>query len=58
MTDTDDPIRHINLAIPESLLRKVRICAKRDNRSVTQQIITALKWMTREVESNEPTEHV
>lgn len=42
-----------SLVIPNDLMAKVKIAAKRDHRSVTAQIICALEWMTREVKVDE-----
>lgn len=45
-----------SLVIPHDLMRKVKIVARRDHRSVTAQIICALEWMTREEKDVEPTQ--
>lgn len=44
------------LVLPHDLMRKVKIVAKRDHRTVTAQIISALEWMTREVKDDESTQ--
>lgn len=46
-----------NIAIPESLFRRVQIMATQNHRSVTGQILSAIEWSVREIK-DEPVKHV
>lgn len=51
---------NFNLAIPKRLMPRLRAVAKRNHRSITQQIVHCIEWCIREEAEpvDEPIEHV
>lgn len=50
-----DSVHLFNIAIPKELFKRLTVVAKQRNRSITQQIISAIEWTCRETH-DEPTQ--
>lgn len=50
-------LHRFQLVLPKDLFERLVVVAEQRNRSITQQIISAIEWTCRETH-DEPTQHV